>query len=115
VRCTSDPVREITLFVFGGLASIGVSLRARSKEFNIAIAGPLSSFLLGVFLGARRGLPGNENVFGAGGLAGWINVILATFNLVPGFPLDGGRFCERGLGITGITCAPPELRRVRDA
>jgi Zn-dependent protease len=86
------PVVSITLFVFGGVARIGREPASAKQEFNIAIAGPLSSyFLAGAFGLTARLFPSSEMV---GALAGWlalINAGLATFNLVPGFPLDGGR------------------------
>ncbi len=86
------PVVSITLFVFGGLARIGREPSQAKQEFNIAVAGPLSSYLLaGIFYGFEQLTPGVEM---AGALFGWlafINFALATFNLVPGFPLDGGR------------------------
>lgn len=86
------PVASITLFVFGGIARIGREPNSAKQDFNIAIAGPLSSyFLSGVFWLLFRLFSRNE-MFGA--LAfwlAWVNFGLATFNLVPGFPLDGGR------------------------
>ena len=86
------PVASITLFVFGGIARIGREPNSAKQDFNIAIAGPLSSyFLSGVFWLLLRLFSRNE-MFGA--LAfwlAWVNFGLATFNLVPGFPLDGGR------------------------
>jgi Zn-dependent protease len=85
-------VVSITLFIFGGMARIGRDPSKAIQEFNIAIAGPLASFFLwGVFAVLRRAIPGSE-VLGA--LSGWlafINLRLAVFNLIPGFPLDGGR------------------------
>lgn len=87
------PVRSITLFVFGGVAQIGREPEKPLHEFNIAIAGPIVSFLLGgLFLGlmwTTRDVA--EGVASLGRWLGSINLILATFNLVPGFPLDGGR------------------------
>jgi len=86
------PVVSITLFVFGGLARIGREAATARQEFNIAVAGPLSSYVLsGGFYLLARGFPQSEMI---GALAMWlaqINFALATFNLVPGFPLDGGR------------------------
>jgi CBS domain-containing protein len=86
------PVVSITLFVFGGVARIGHDPERPAQEFNIAIAGPLASALLagGFWLGGRA-FPTQEFV---GALCGWlapINLMLAVFNLIPGFPLDGGR------------------------
>jgi Zn-dependent protease/predicted transcriptional regulator len=86
------PVVSITLFVFGGVARIGREPGSARQEFNIAIAGPLASFFLaGVFYGLTRLFPFSEMV---GALAKWLagtNAALAIFNLLPGFPLDGGR------------------------
>lgn len=97
------PVSSITLFVFGGLAHISREPDKAGQEFQIAIAGPLSSYLLAaVFYGLKIAVPHNEML---GALAGWlalINFSLATFNLVPGFPLDGGRVLRAAAwGITG--------------
>jgi Zn-dependent protease/predicted transcriptional regulator len=86
------PVVSITLFVFGGLARIGREPSSAKKEFNIAVAGPISSFLISLFFYTlTRVFP--ESLM-MGSLAGWlfkVNFALAAFNLVPGFPLDGGR------------------------
>ena len=86
------PVNSITLFVFGGVAQIGREPESARQEFNIAIAGPAASFLLaGVFFELTRLFPYSEML---GALAAWLwktNAALALFNLIPGFPLDGGR------------------------
>jgi Zn-dependent protease/CBS domain-containing protein len=85
------PVVSITLFVFGGVSRIGREPEQALEEFNIAVAGPLSSvFLAGGFWLIARHAGSNEilNTL-AGSLAG-INFMLAAFNLIPGFPLDGG-------------------------
>jgi Zn-dependent protease/CBS domain-containing protein len=87
------PVRSITLFVFGGVAQIGREPDRPMTEFQIAIAGPLTSALLAVGFGAVEYLAGDQ-FERLSALAGWlssINLMLAAFNLVPGFPLDGGR------------------------
>jgi Zn-dependent protease/predicted transcriptional regulator len=97
------PVESITLFVFGGLSRISRDPSNAWQEFNIAIAGPLSSlFLGGCFWLAAHYFHGNELVLAACTWLWEINVLLAVFNLVPGFPLDGGRIL-RGIawGITG--------------
>jgi Zn-dependent protease/predicted transcriptional regulator len=87
------PVASITLFVFGGVSRIGREPERAIEEFNIAVAGPLSSlFLAGVFLLVDRQAQASSNailIALAGSLAG-INAMLALFNLIPGFPLDGG-------------------------
>jgi len=86
------PVVSITLFVFGGVARIGREPGSAKQEFNIAVAGPLSSYFLAGAFGLLTFLFPEREMLGA--LAGWlayINFWLATFNLIPGFPLDGGR------------------------
>jgi Zn-dependent protease/predicted transcriptional regulator len=97
------PVKSITLFVFGGVSRIERDASSSRQEFNIAIAGPLSSlFLAGCFWLVARRWHGNEMVASASIWLAGINLLLALFNLVPGFPLDGGRIL-RGItwGITG--------------
>jgi Zn-dependent protease/predicted transcriptional regulator len=97
------PVQSITLFVFGGLARIGREPDSAKQEFDIAIAGPLSSFFLaGCFWIVTHFARGIDMVSATSGWLWQINLALAVFNLVPGFPLDGGRIL-RGIawGITG--------------
>jgi Zn-dependent protease len=97
------PVQSITLFVFGGLSRIARDPSNAKQEFNVAIAGPLSSvFLAGCFWVAWHYSTGNEMVHAAAYWLWQINLMLAVFNLVPGFPLDGGRVL-RGIawGVTG--------------
>jgi Zn-dependent protease/predicted transcriptional regulator len=86
------PVASITLFVFGGLARIGREPSSAKQEFNIAIAGPISSFFLSAVFYFVGRYSGNLEMVGA--TSRWlaeINFMLAAFNLAPGFPLDGGR------------------------
>jgi Zn-dependent protease/predicted transcriptional regulator len=86
------PVASITLFVFGGLARIGREPSSAKQEFNIAIAGPVTSMLLAVlFYFSGVAFAKGTMVNAAGILLGEVNFVLAVFNLVPGFPLDGGR------------------------
>src|SRR6267378_3595725 len=86
------PVVSITLFIFGGVARIGRDPSRAIEEFNIAVAGPISSFLLAGGFGIVYLAAGTNGILQAlaGSLAG-INAGLALFNLLPGFPLDGGR------------------------
>ena len=87
------PVVSITLFVFGGVSRISREPTRAIEEFNIAVAGPLSSFFLagGFWLIALRARQNSNFILDtlAGSLAG-INLMLGVFNLIPGFPLDGG-------------------------
>jgi Zn-dependent protease len=85
------PVRGISLFIFGGVAQIDKEPESAGAEFRIAAAGPLVSFILAGLFFALSQLPVPELItFPASWLAR-INLILAVFNLIPGFPLDGGR------------------------
>ncbi|MFQ5872969.1 MAG: site-2 protease family protein [Dehalococcoidia bacterium] len=87
------PVKSITLFIFGGVAHIAREAERPRTEAVIALAGPISSLILAggflllhYFVGSL-----NEEV---GAIASWlaiINASLAIFNMLPGFPLDGGR------------------------
>jgi len=85
-------VLSITLFLFGGLARIARDPSEAIQEFNIAIAGPLASaFLAGVFYSVTLLFPDSEMLGAVAGQLALTNAMLALFNLLPGFPLDGGR------------------------
>jgi Zn-dependent protease len=86
-------VRAITLFIFGGVSQITEEPHDAHTEFRIAVAGPLMSIILGgLFWGLWYLLPSRfDAVVAVSFWLGWINILLALFNLVPGFPLDGGR------------------------
>ncbi len=86
------PVRQITLFIFGGAAYISEEPSRPGVEFRIAAAGPLASFALAVLFEALFLLDQAVPLLAAPSV--WlarINLMLALFNLIPGFPLDGGR------------------------
>ncbi len=89
-------VRDITLFIFGGAASIESEPERPGDEFAIAIVGPLTSFVLAaLFFGVGQvvspvGQVGASVVAVMHDLA-YINLLLGAFNMIPGFPLDGGR------------------------
>src|SRR5579864_5495472 len=86
------PVVSITLFIIGGLAQIAREPDSAKQEFNIAIAGPIASILLGFgFLGVLPLLPHEGLFWAAALLLSEANFILGIFNLIPGFPMDGGR------------------------
>jgi Zn-dependent protease len=91
-------VRSITLFIFGGVSEIGKEADQPGEEIRVALIGPLSSYFLafgfgGIWLLSRGRVPVIAEV------SGWlsaVNLMLGTFNLLPGIPLDGGRVL-RGL------------------
>ncbi len=89
------PMKGITLFIFGGVAEMGDEPPSARAEFMMAIAGPLSSIAIGIiFYGVYvSGLQGDwpAPVNGVSRYLAYINGILAAFNLLPAFPLDGGR------------------------
>ncbi len=86
-------VKSITLFVFGGVAQIARDAPRPLIEFFIAVAGPVVSALLGaLFLGIYFLIgDSNESVGALSLYLGRINILVAVFNMIPGFPLDGGR------------------------
>lgn len=92
------PIRQITLFIFGGVAQMNREPPGPRAEFLIAIAGPLVSFLLGGLLLGLAALTGlGQGLVALGLLLGSVNLQLGLFNLIPGFPLDGGRVLRAGL------------------
>jgi Zn-dependent protease len=101
-------VRDITLFIFGGVSNISGEARTARDEFLIAFVGPLTSFALagifwllaawlgstagvGVLLGSARGFRTLSPTGAVLSYLAVINLILGAFNLLPAFPLDGGR------------------------
>ena len=99
------PMKGITLFIFGGVAEMDEEPPSPWAEFLMAIAGPLSSIVLGIlfFLVAKGiALPvsADSSLYPAVAVFGYlavINWVLAAFNLVPAFPLDGGRVLRAAL------------------
>jgi len=102
--------RSITLFIFGGVSNLGGEARKPSTEFIVAIVGPISSFVLaGICALIARTLTDPRFVVGFEYLA-LVNVALGLFNLIPGFPLDGGRvFRSIVWSITGSLRRATEL------
>ncbi len=97
-RLRALPVRSITLFALGGVAQIGKEAADAKTEFWMGIAGPLMSALIGAVCFGLAGVLGwNFVLEPATPLTamlvwlGYINIGLAIFNMVPGFPMDGGR------------------------
>jgi Zn-dependent protease/predicted transcriptional regulator len=87
------PVKTITLFVFGGVANLSKEPDSAKLEFKIAVVGPLTSLALGALFAVLWAALYNVNDGVAGICANLalINASLAVFNMLPGFPLDGGR------------------------
>jgi Zn-dependent protease len=86
------PVRAINLFIFGGVAELTQEPRSAGAEFRIAIAGPVASLGLAALFGGLYLLDQHIPLLAAPSI--WlarINLLLALFNMIPGFPLDGGR------------------------
>ncbi|HET6845841.1 MAG TPA: site-2 protease family protein [Anaerolineales bacterium] len=98
------PIGQITLFIFGGVAQMRKEPPHPRAEFLIAIAGPIVSFLLAGFciglvalLESLRVGTSVQGLMVLGALLGMVNTQLGIFNLLPGFPLDGGRVLRAGL------------------
>jgi Zn-dependent protease len=95
------PIRGITLFIFGGVAEMEEEPLTPKAEFLMAIAGPIASLLLAILfhvasaLGEAVGLP--DAVVGITYYLAFLNTLLAAFNLLPAFPLDGGRVLRAAL------------------
>jgi len=86
------PVRSITLFLFGGVAQIEGEPPSAIAEFLIAIAGPLVSLALAVLFYAVQPLAADmEPLLGLAKYLAYMNTALVLFNVIPGYPLDGGR------------------------
>ena len=93
-------VQDITLFLFGGATRARVDSRGPGDEFLIALVGPLTSGILAGLFGIVAGFGDDvlsAPLAGTLGYLAWTNLLLAAFNLVPGFPLDGGRLLRSAI------------------
>ena len=92
-RARGLPVKNITLFIFGGVSNIEKEPGSPGIEFQVAVVGPITSLLIGALaLGLLYVLGIPNSALGAVlGYLGFANILLGIFNLIPGFPLDGGR------------------------
>ncbi len=85
-------VHSITLFIFGGVSSLTGDARSPGTEFLVSVVGPLTSVAIAIVAIAAAAIlpvgPGPQAVLAYLGL---VNVLVGVFNLIPGFPLDGGR------------------------
>lgn len=95
------PIRGITLFIFGGVAEMEGEPGSARAEFLMALAGPVASLFLATVLllsvRAVEGMNAPPAVAGVLWYLGYINGMLGLFNLVPAFPLDGGRMLRAAL------------------
>jgi Zn-dependent protease len=95
------PMKGITLFIFGGVAEMSEEPPSAKAEFLTAIIGPVASLVIAaafhglLHAGESAGWPAAIN--GVLFYLAWVNVILALFNLLPAFPLDGGRVLRSAL------------------
>ena len=89
------PIKKITLFIFGGVAQMEKEPESPSVEFKMAVAGPLCSAFLAILCFAVYQVAAYYRIepiaISVIGYAGIINTSLVLFNIIPGFPLDGGR------------------------
>lgn len=95
-------VRQITLWLFGGVSELESDALTPAVDFRVAVAGPLTTFVLagvfGVFGLLFRDATGTMGVAASAvGWLAWINLFLGAFNLLPGAPLDGGRVLRAAL------------------
>jgi Zn-dependent protease len=99
------PVKNITLFIFGGVSQISSDARRPLHEFAIAIVGPLMSVVLAVLFLGLWFVAGGASTNPISIVLEWLflmNLVLAIFNMAPGFPMDGGRVLRAILwGVTG--------------
>jgi Zn-dependent protease/predicted transcriptional regulator len=102
------PIEKITLFIFGGVAHMRKEAPTPRAEFLIALAGPAVSFVIGglcfVFVELAETMQRHHGLQGwimLGALLGFVNMQIGLFNMIPGFPLDGGRMLRAGLWAWG--------------
>jgi Zn-dependent protease/CBS domain-containing protein len=92
-RARGLPVKNITLFIFGGVSNLEQEPASPGVEFQMAVVGPVVSLLIGglsllLFVALKGSSPQLAAILGYLGVT---NILLGIFNLIPGFPLDGGR------------------------
>jgi Zn-dependent protease/CBS domain-containing protein len=91
-------IEGITLWLFGGVARFKGMFPSAGAEFRIAIAGPLVSLALGLlFMGVAWAISSPDEIDAVSAWLGYTNLVLLAFNLLPAFPLDGGRVLRAAL------------------
>jgi Zn-dependent protease/CBS domain-containing protein len=101
--------KSITLFIFGGVSNLGGEARQPSTEFLVAIVGPITSFVIAGVAYLAAQVSSAPVVEATASYLALINVALGAFNLIPGFPLDGGRVLR-----SIIWTATGDLRRATE-
>lgn len=92
MKAFNVPIKKITLFFFGGIAFMEEGPKIAKAEFWIALAGPLSSMILALLLAMLAVTAGSLKLVSASLFwLSYINILLAIFNMIPIFPMDGGR------------------------
>ena len=103
-RAAGLPVQSITLFILGGVSHIGKEAQRPGIEFLVSVAGPLASVAISASFAVLH-VATRSNFETVAAVAEWlaeINLVLVLFNLIPAFPLDGGRILRSALwGISG--------------
>lgn len=102
------PVKHITLFIFGGVSALEKEPETAKQEFQVAIVGPLTSFVLGFAFAvvAIAGYATHNETSPPIAVAVYlsaVNIAVGIFNLLPGFPLDGGRVLRSARGLAATT------------
>lgn len=99
-RARGLPVHTIVLFVFGGVSNIEQEPQTPDIEFSMAFVGPLVSVLIGALCyGLLFLIRGNHSsLVPILSYLAFTNILIGIFNLIPGFPLDGGRICAPSCG-----------------
>jgi len=95
------PVKRIVLFIFGGVSEIEEEPKEARVELGMALAGPLTSFLIALALWSlqyiARAFEASVTIYAPLEYGAYINAVLGGFNLIPAFPLDGGRVFRAGI------------------
>ncbi len=98
-RAVGLPVQSITLFILGGVSQIGKEAQRPGIEFLVSVAGPLASVVISASCAVLH-MASRANLETVAAVAEWlaeINLVLMLFNLIPAFPLDGGRILRSAL------------------
>ena len=90
-RARGLDARSITLFIFGGVSNLGGEAKVPATEFLVAVVGPVTSFVIAALSFGVASAVAEIRISAVASYLAFINLVLGLFNLIPGFPLDGGR------------------------